>query len=68
MKKYLTLVQAAARAGVHPETLRGWAMRHVVPSHRIHPTGRWYFNPADIDKMAFCEQPDSGSEQGEART
>ena len=48
--RLLTVSQAAARLGVHPDTLRAWADKGHVPVVRT-PTGYRRFDPVEIDRV-----------------
>ena len=48
--RLLTIAQAAARLGVHPDTLRGWADKGLVPMVRL-PSGYRRFAPAEIERV-----------------
>lgn len=48
-EKLLTISQAAERLGVHPNTLRGWADKGLVPMVRM-PNGYRRFRPSAIDR------------------
>ncbi len=48
--RLLTISQAAARLGVHPDTLRAWADKGLVPVVRT-PTGYRRFNPDEIERV-----------------
>jgi excisionase family DNA binding protein len=50
-RKFLTVSQAAARLGVHKDTLRSWADKGLVPVVRT-PTGYRRFDPEEIDRVA----------------
>lgn len=45
-----TITRAAARLGVHQNTLRGWADRGLVPVVRL-PSGHRRFRSADIERL-----------------
>ncbi|MDP9353912.1 MAG: MerR family DNA-binding transcriptional regulator [Chloroflexota bacterium] len=48
--RLLTISQAAAQLGVHPDTLRAWADKGLVPVVRT-PTGYRRFDPEEIDRL-----------------
>jgi len=48
-KRLLTISQAARRLGVHPNTLRGWADRGLVPMIKL-PSGYRRFDPDAIEQ------------------
>ena len=48
--RLLTISQAAARLGVHQDTLRAWADKGLVPVIRT-PTGYRRFDPAEIERI-----------------
>ncbi len=48
--KLLTVSKAAARLGVHPDTLRAWADKGLVSVIRT-PTGYRRFEPDEIDRV-----------------
>ena len=48
--KLMTVSQAAARLGVHPDTLRAWADKGLVGVVRT-PTGYRRFEPEEIDRV-----------------
>lgn len=49
-QRLLTISQAAARLGIHPDTLRAWADKGLVPVVRT-PTGYRRFDPEEIDRV-----------------
>ena len=49
--KRLTPPQAAERLGVSVNTVRRWADKGLIPVAKT-PTGRRFFDPAAIDKLA----------------
>jgi excisionase family DNA binding protein len=49
-ERLLTIAQAAARFGVHQNTLRSWTDAGRVP-HVLLPSGYRRYRPADIDRM-----------------
>jgi len=49
-QRLLTISQAAARLGVHPDTLRKWADKGLVPVIRT-PTGYRRFEPQEIERV-----------------
>ncbi len=48
--RLLTIAQAAARLGVHPDTLRAWADKGMVPVVRL-PSGYRRFDPGEIERV-----------------
>lgn len=48
--KLLTTSQAARELGVHPNTLRGWVDRGLVPAVRL-PSGYRRFSPEQIEQV-----------------
>ena len=48
--RLLTVSQAAARLGIHPNTLRGWADRGIVAVVRL-PTGARRFEPGEVERV-----------------
>jgi putative resolvase len=48
--RLLTISQAASRLGVHPDTLRAWADKGLVPVIRT-PTGYRRFDPAAVERV-----------------
>jgi putative resolvase len=46
----LTITQAASRLGVHPNTLRAWADKGLVPHTRL-PSGYRRFTPEQVDEI-----------------
>ncbi len=48
--RLLTISQAAAQLGIHPDTLRAWADKGLVPVVRT-PTGYRRFDPEEIDRL-----------------
>ncbi|MDP9357338.1 MAG: MerR family DNA-binding transcriptional regulator [Chloroflexota bacterium] len=48
--RLLTISQAAARLEIHPDTLRAWADKGLVPVVRT-PTGYRRFDPEAIDRL-----------------
>lgn len=48
--KLLTISQAAARLGVHQDTLRAWADKGLVPVIKT-PTGYRRFDPDVIERV-----------------
>ncbi len=49
-EKLLTISQAAARIGVHQNTLRIWADKGTVPMVKL-PSGYRRFRPSDIERL-----------------
>lgn len=50
----LSTTEAAAILGVHPDTLKLWAKRNLIPSWRT-PGGHRRFNRADLERF---QQPE----------
>ena len=48
--KLLTTSQAAKELGVHPNTLRGWVDRGLVPAVRL-PSGYRRFSPEQVAQV-----------------
>lgn len=48
---FLTTGEAAERMGVHPDTLRRWANKGIVPVTRLQ-NGHRLFKPSDITREA----------------
>ena len=48
--KLLTISEAARKLGVHPNTLRGWVDRGLVPAVRL-PSGHRRFEPEQIERI-----------------
>ena len=48
--RLLTIAPAAARLGVHPDTLRAWADKGLVAMVRL-PSGYRRFDPAEIERV-----------------
>ena len=48
--KLLTISEAARELGVHPNTLRGWVDRGLVPAVRL-PSGHRRFEPEQIERI-----------------
>jgi excisionase family DNA binding protein len=46
----MTTSQAAHELGVHPNTLRGWVDRGLVPAVRL-PSGYRRFEPEQIERI-----------------
>ena len=61
-KRLLTIGQAAARLGISPSTLRGYADKGMVPSIRL-PSGFRRFEPDVIERIA---REWRGEQEGEA--
>ncbi|HEX5501889.1 MAG TPA: MerR family transcriptional regulator [Thermomicrobiales bacterium] len=49
-QRLLTISQAAARLGVHPNTLRAWADKGLVPHVKL-PSGYRRFTVAEIERV-----------------
>ncbi|MBA2276769.1 MAG: MerR family DNA-binding transcriptional regulator [Chloroflexia bacterium] len=49
-RRLLPISKAAARLGVHPDTLRAWADRGLVAVIRT-PTGYRRFEPQEIERV-----------------
>ena len=49
-KRLLSISKAAARLGVHQDTLRAWADKGLVPVIRT-PTGYRRFDPDEIERV-----------------
>src|SRR5215207_6107046 len=49
-QRLLTISQAAARLGVHPDTLRAWADKGLVPVIKL-PSGVRRFEPQEIERV-----------------
>lgn len=49
-RRLLTISQAAARLGVHPDTLRAWADKGLVPVIKL-PSGYRRFVPEEIERV-----------------
>lgn len=50
MVKLLSTGEAARELGVHPNTLRGWVDRGLVPAIRL-PSGYRRFTPEQVEKI-----------------
>lgn len=48
--KFLPIRHAAARLGVHPETLRRWDNQGLITAHRT-PSGYRRFKLSDLDAL-----------------
>ena len=48
--KLLTISEAARDLGIHPNTLRGWVDRGLVPVVRL-PSGHRRFEPEQIERI-----------------
>jgi len=48
--KLLTISDAARELGVHPNTLRGWVDRGLVPAVRLR-SGHRRFEPEQIERI-----------------
>ena len=49
-RRLLTISQAAARLEVHPDTLRAWADKGLVPVIKL-PSGYRRFEPQEIERV-----------------
>lgn len=58
--KLLTISQAAARLGVHPNTLRSWADKGLVPHVKL-PSGYRRFTEEQIEQTRKEMGLDKGS-------
>ncbi len=59
-EKLLTPAEAALRIGVHPRTLKRWALQGKV-RHVRYPSGRFMF-PADVvDEALAISEPDTAA-------
>ncbi|MDP9243611.1 MAG: helix-turn-helix domain-containing protein, partial [Chloroflexota bacterium] len=45
------MAQAAARLGVHPNTIRSWAEAGRLTAYRINARGDRRFRPADLERL-----------------
>ncbi len=58
-RRLLTIAQAAARLGVHQQTLRSWADKGLIPVIKL-PSGYRRFDPGEIERkrheMGFPEE------------
>lgn len=63
--RLLTISQAAARLGVHPDSLRRWADKGLVPVIKL-PSGYRRFEPQEIERVRSemgLKDPDGQSGQ-----
>ena len=51
---WLTTEEAAAYLKVHPETMRNWARKGVIPAAKLGNRGGFRFKREDLDR--FLEQ------------
>ncbi len=51
----LTLQQAARRMLVHPQTIRLWMRRGIIPDRRLPGTRKLWFYPDDLDRPFTSE-------------
>ncbi len=76
--RLLTISQAAARLGVHPDTLRKWADKGLVPMVKL-PSGYRRFEPQEIERVrtemvlkgsaaASTRESEQGDEHGDEAT
>jgi excisionase family DNA binding protein len=49
-RRLLTISQAAARIGVHPNTLRAWVDKGLVPATRL-PSGYRRFSAEQVEQI-----------------
>lgn len=49
-QRLLTISQASARLGVHPDTLRKWADKGMVAMVKL-PSGHRRFEPQEIERV-----------------
>jgi excisionase family DNA binding protein len=48
---WLTTEEAAAYLRVHPETLRNWARKSVIPAAKLGNRGGFRFKRGDLDRF-----------------
>lgn len=47
---YMSTDQFAERIGVHPQTVRGWAKKGLLPPHHKTPSGRAVYTEAQVEE------------------
>jgi len=53
--KWLSIGEAAERIGVHPNTLRTWADKGIVPVHKL-PSGYRRFRESDVAILSGLQE------------
>lgn len=62
-RELLVLTAAAARLGVPPNTLRGWARNGLIAYHQARPRGRRLFDRDDLDAFLAARRIAAKSER-----
>ena len=58
---WLTTEEAAAYLKVHPETMRNWARKGVIPAAKLGNRGGFRFRREDLDRFLEGRRPASSS-------
>ena len=57
---WLTTTEAASYLRVHPETLRNWARKGMIPAAKLGNRGGFRFKRKDLDRFLESRSPSNG--------